>query len=184
VQNAINDKEAHQDIIDAWNFVDDASNAYPPTAEGMMALKAAGKGIKYLWNLGKKIFTAGAKDFKYSATVVNKGESVFTKILSGVKDPNTVSELNKLALKALEKPNSTYITGIIRSDGTIEAHLNVMGSTSHNALGLTKNDVGFNMSFYDGNWVVSGSGLAGPPNNWAKPSPAQIDFLKTVFGVK
>ncbi|PWW01126.1 RHS repeat-associated protein [Paenibacillus cellulosilyticus] len=125
---------------------------------------------------------ASTGTFTYNAATVSGGASVFVTILKGAKTPGAVPALNKLAQSALEKGN-TYITGIIRSDGTIEAHLNVGGlTTSHKALGLAADDVGFNMSYYDGRWNITGSGFAGA-NNWPAPSPAQIDMLKTLFGV-
>jgi len=126
---------------------------------------------------------ASTGTFTYQATTIAGGASVFAKVLTGAKSPSAIPALNKLAQTALERPNSTYITGIIRSDGTVEAHLNVMGSTSHKALGLTKGDTGFNMSFYDGSWNITGSGEAAA-RGWNILTSAQKDMLSTLFGVK
>lgn len=40
------------------------------------------------------------------------------------------------------------------------------------------------MAYYGGEWAISGFGLAGSPNNWPKPGPAQSDMFKAVLGVK
>ncbi|MFC9775327.1 RHS repeat-associated core domain-containing protein [Paenibacillus chitinolyticus] len=68
-----------------------------------------------------EVATSGT--FTYQAATVAGGASVFAKILAGAKGPSTIPALNTLAKKSLENPHTTYITGIIRSNGSVEAHL-------------------------------------------------------------
>lgn len=119
--------------------------------------------------LAMEVATTGT--FTYNATTLVGGTTVMLKILSGSKALSKVPALNNLALKSIEV--NRPITGIIRSDGTIEAHVQNTGYTiSHKSLGLTKADTGFNMSFYDGQWYVTGSGYASG-QGWNMPSTAQ-----------
>ncbi|WP_438498538.1 hypothetical protein [Paenibacillus sp. IHBB 3054] len=53
---------------------------------------------------------------------------------------------------------------------------------SHEQLGLTKGDLGFGLSYYNGQWTVRGSGYA-VAKNWAQPTPEQTVMIKKLFGV-
>ena len=78
---------------------------------------------------------------------------------------------------------SRSFTGILRGDGTIEAYVqDASYSFTHKGLGLTKNDLGFNLFYYDGEWLVRGSGLVNQGHR--APSESDIQNILTLFGVK
>lgn len=110
----------------------------------------------------------------YSATTMAGGATV---IVTGAKVVNMIPELNQIAQKS--KSVNRSITGVIRSDGTIEAYLQDAGySLTHKSLGLTKADLGFNLGNFEGKWFLTGSGYSSQMN-WAQPTPAQqIKVLK------
>nr|WP_245339154.1 RHS repeat-associated core domain-containing protein [Paenibacillus shirakamiensis] len=118
----------------------------------------------------------------YSATTLTGGTAVLFNILTRGKSVSAIPALNAVAKKALSV--NRPITGIIRSDGTIEAYVqDAQFSYSHRGLGLTKADTGFNMSFYEGKWSITGSGYA-TSQGWRQPSVAQKEMITSMFGVK
>ncbi|MNN96736.1 hypothetical protein D3C76_581880 [compost metagenome] len=75
------------------------------------------------------------------------------------------------------------ITGILRKDGNVEAYVqNASYSYTHKGLGLTKDDLGFNLFNYNGTWYVTGSGYA-TQMGWAQPAERQIELILKLFGL-
>lgn len=94
-----------------------------------------------------------------------------------------VPKLESLASSAVS--SNRPIIGILRANGQIDAFVqpeNYGAFLSHKQLGLTKGDLGFGLSYYDGQWSVRGSGYASA-NGWAQPTPEQAEMIKKLFGV-
>ncbi|MFF2482274.1 hypothetical protein [Paenibacillus sp. NPDC058071] len=166
----------------SWKKLDEINNENEIIAPLSLAVPAMAAGIVYAPAVvSSGLAAADVATMGYTATTLSSGTAV---IVSGIgRVSRLIPELNQLTQKAVS--TNKPITGIIRSDGTVEAHIqNVSGTISHKSLGLTKNDLGFNMSYFDGNWYISPSGYAtDPANGWAKPSPAEQEYIRTVFGV-
>jgi len=117
--------------------------------------------------------------------IAKSGVSKSTDFVKGLIKTKKITAIPKLESIAKESVSvKRSITGILRKDGKVEAYVqDASYSYTHKGLGLTKDDLGFNLFYYDGQWNVKGSGYASQMN-WATPTEKDMDLILRLFGLK